>query len=98
MLYDYKCTKCKYEFDAISSVEARHTSVCPKCGSVGNLVMTFNKQGAHVHVFKPYIDEHIDKHPVKIESLKQRKDLMKKNGLQEFVQYMPGDKYLSRWI
>jgi hypothetical protein len=53
---------------------------------------------AHTHVFKPYLDEHIDKKPIYIKSAKQRKDLMKKNGLQEFVQYLPGDKYLSRWI
>lgn len=95
MLYDYECTQCKHKFDDLKSIEERHTSVCPECGSEAKLIMSF---GSQVHTFKPYWDKHISDKPVYIESMEQKKNLMKANGLVQADYHVDGDEKTTRWI
>jgi len=32
-IYEYKCNKCKLEFEKMQSMDEKHVSICPECGS-----------------------------------------------------------------
>jgi putative FmdB family regulatory protein len=98
VLYDYECPRCKHCFEDFRSVDERHTSICPTCGETAKLVLTFNKEGAHAHTFKPYWDKHISSEPVYIESREQKVELLKKNHLIEKEYHVDGDQKTVRWV
>lgn len=81
MLYDYKCS-CGNKFEAFRAIKNRNTAICPKCGEEAKKVLTL---GQSIQLFKPYMDEHISDsgEPVFIESKRQKKQLLKQNGLIE---------------
>ena len=85
MLYEYRCPKCKKHFDDFRRVEARQYSVCPKCGTLSNLVFRPTRADNHMKQFKPYVDEHIspDGNPLLVESRSQKKALLKQQSLEE---------------
>jgi len=82
MRYDYKC-RCGYKFEQMNSVANRHTAICPKCGESAELHFSVKGLSTSIQVFKPYIDHHIDSYPTYIESKKQKRELLKKNNLEQ---------------
>jgi putative FmdB family regulatory protein len=33
--YEYRCTRCGFEFEEFQSIAAEPISICPKCGAAG---------------------------------------------------------------
>ena len=38
-LYEYRCTKCRHQFEKIESVSASTRKKCPKCGAVAERML-----------------------------------------------------------
>lgn len=91
MHYDYEC-ECGEIFDDFRPVEERHVSVCPKCGKMAKLLFRPLSLSAAGQQFVPYVDEHLspDGNPILVESRAQKRDLMKRQGLED----MPS----VRWV
>lgn len=92
MHYDYRCAKCKHNFDDFRSVEERRYSTCPKCGARAPLLFKPTKADNNMKQFQPYVDPHIspDGDPVRIESREQKNRMLRQQGLEPV---MP-----SRWV
>ena len=77
-IYEYRCPKCG-KFEAYNTVEKRNYMVCPKCGARAEKLIS----KPYMDIFEEYVDYHIDKEgePVLIRSKRQKKELLKKNGL-----------------
>jgi len=91
MRYDYKCS-CGHIFEDSKSVAQRHTSVCPKCGRVADLLFRPRSLSAAGQKFIPYVDTNIspDGEPMLVESRSQKRQLLKQQGLD----WLPG----TRWV
>ena len=91
MLYDYQCSACGEVFDDFKPVDQRHTSTCPKCGRVANLLFRPLSLPTPLS-FKPYVDTNLspDGEPILVESRSMKRGLMKQQGLD----WMPS----VRWV
>ena len=78
-LYKYECEECGRYFDIYSSVEDRHDQYCPNCGSK----LTKLISPIAVHIFEPYVDDMMDDKPIYIETRRQKKEELRKRGLEE---------------
>jgi len=78
-LYDYRCEQCgNIEERFFSIKKLKKTIKCPKCG--GRAGRFWGKPPAN-HIFKPFWHEHLDDHPVYIETKQQLRDECRKRGL-----------------
>jgi putative FmdB family regulatory protein len=96
MHYDYECSACNTKFEDFKPVADRHFSTCPNCGAAAKLL--FSPTVSKTKIFQPYWDPNISDKPVYIESSDHKKALLREKGLEERVEYRPGDKYLTRWV
>lgn len=90
MHYDYQC-ECGEIFDDFQPVDKRHTSRCPVCGRVANLL--FRPLSLPTPLpFEPYIDTNLspDGEPILVESRSQKRRLLRQQGLD----WMPS----VRWV
>ena len=76
-LYDYRCSKCRHEFEQIAKINDRLDVKCPKCQSKCNILIT----GAKRDWFRAGYWEDFDEQPIYVESKGQLKQLCKKYGV-----------------
>jgi len=81
--YDYKCDECGKKFEALNMVNNRHYATCPKCGGRADMKFSVNGLTKSIQIFKPYLDYNIDSNPIFIETRQQKRDLLKKNNLEQ---------------
>ncbi len=76
-LYDYRCKKCRFEFESFNKIENRLNQKCPKCKSTCNLLIT----GVKKDWFRPGYWEDFSEEPIYVESKQHLKNLCKKYGV-----------------
>ena len=76
-LYDYKCKKCKHDFEEVRKIKDRNTVPCPKCSSEVELLITAAKKDW----FRPHWNDGFDVNPVYVKSKSHYKDLCKQYGV-----------------
>lgn len=82
--YTARCKACEHIQDYYEKIDnCYNTPPCEQCGNLTKKILT----PSSVHVFKPYLDENISDRPVWVETKKQKKALLKKNGLREKCDY-----------
>lgn len=75
--YQYKCSICSHIQEHIHNIDDRHNEKCDICG---NEVEIMIGDSVAVHIFHAYWHEHLDRHPIYIESKKQLYEEAKKRN------------------
>lgn len=85
--YDARCKTCGHTQEYYEKIQNHsNTPSCEKCGSAMEQIVVFSSP--NVQTFEPYWDPHIGTGgPIYVESKKQKKRLLKENGLREKCDY-----------
>ena len=79
-IYTYLCGSCGREVDKFRSLHERLTPLVCECG--GDMSFTLSVR-PKIRDLYPFVDEHMDSRPIRIESLKHyRQELSKRNLIE----------------
>ena len=77
-LYDFKCTCCLHEFEALRKIDERLKTECLRCGSKTKILLgNCDKKDW----FRPHTTEHFDDTPTYVRSKRHMKELCLKHNV-----------------
>lgn len=77
-IHVFECPNCNHRKEEM--VTSTNPIPCPNCKGMMRVVFDWGTSG--IETFKPFVDEFMDKHPVKITSKRQWATECKKRGLK----------------
>jgi len=87
--YDYECELCGRITEKTFHIADKPEEIrCPACGHTASSIITA-PQSVRPD-WKPYLEEHLGDEPIMIESRKHRREVMKKEGLEDEYHHKPG--------
>jgi len=86
-IYRHRCRKCLQEYEELKKVDERFDGTCPNCGSMdSDLLIGSSRKGWDIPQGGMWF-EHLDEHPVFVETKQQLREECRKRSTPERTVY-----------